>query len=344
MTQPAVSVIIPTYNRAHTLAEAIDSVLAQSRPAAEIIVVDDGSTDGSAELLAGYGDRIRYLRQDNAGVGAARNRGLAAASGDYIALLDSDDHWHPDKLAVQVDILERLPRVALLYSEFEIRKQGGASLHFGLRSWHQRHLDWAEVYGEQVAAASLGLRWDGRPDFRIHIGDIYRPLLEEPLILPSSAIFRRGFLTAADRFPENTRLCTDWEFFARLARRHPAAFLETETTVNRGHRDAVRLMSSGFDQRLSARLGIIERVWAADPEFVAAEGPLLRRVQAELMLRLAKYLLVTGDAEGARRVTRQWGGLHTPHGRGKALLLGGLAAMPLVPAGLKQVRRQARVA
>lgn len=93
-----VSVIIPTYNRAHVLAEAIDSALAQTVPAHEIIVVDDGSTDDSCAVLARYGDRIRVLSQPNGGVSAARNAGMRMATGDWIAFLDSDDLWTADRL------------------------------------------------------------------------------------------------------------------------------------------------------------------------------------------------------------------------------------------------------
>jgi hypothetical protein len=96
----SVSVIIPTYNRAHCVGEAIDSVLAQDPPADEVIVIDDGSTDGTAEVLAGYGDRITVIHQENAGSGAARTAGLRHAGCDWITFLDSDDVWYSGRLAL----------------------------------------------------------------------------------------------------------------------------------------------------------------------------------------------------------------------------------------------------
>ena len=110
-----VSVIIPTYNHARFLSGAIDSVLAQTRPALEVIVVDDGSTDGTRELLADYGERIRVLRQQNQGVAAARNAGIGAANGEYLAFLDSDDAWYPRKLELQMLRFEQEPQLGLVH-------------------------------------------------------------------------------------------------------------------------------------------------------------------------------------------------------------------------------------
>lgn len=108
-SRPMVSVIIPAYNSAGVLPEALDSVLAQSRPADEIIVVDDGSTDHTRAVCLGYGQRIRYLRQGNQRASVARNTGIAAARGNWLAFLDADDRWAPEKLERQLDALSRNP-------------------------------------------------------------------------------------------------------------------------------------------------------------------------------------------------------------------------------------------
>lgn len=102
MTAPLVSCIVPVFNGERYLAEALDSILAQQYRPIEIVVVDDGSTDGTAALVRSYGDRVRALRQPNAGAPAARNLGLQTARGELIAFLDSDDLWHRDKLARQI--------------------------------------------------------------------------------------------------------------------------------------------------------------------------------------------------------------------------------------------------
>jgi glycosyltransferase involved in cell wall biosynthesis len=102
-----VSVIIPTYNRAATIAEAVESALYQTHREIEVIVVDDGSTDSTLEILRGFGDRIQVVCQENAGPSAARNRGVSASTGEIIAFLDSDDIWLPDKIRQQVELMEQ---------------------------------------------------------------------------------------------------------------------------------------------------------------------------------------------------------------------------------------------
>lgn len=106
MSIPKVSVIIPTYNRAHFIAQAVESVLMQTYQDFELIIIDDGSTDNTKEVLESYRDRLHYFYQENQGRSVARNRGIELAKGEYIAFLDSDDLWLPNKLSRQVPILE----------------------------------------------------------------------------------------------------------------------------------------------------------------------------------------------------------------------------------------------
>lgn len=118
MTNPTVSVVIPCFNAAEYVGAAIESVLGQDVPGTEIIVVDDGSTDGSAEVASSY-EGVRVFRQANLGSGAARNRGIAAATGEFVALLDADDVWAPGKLRAQLDLIESEPTVDLVYGHIE---------------------------------------------------------------------------------------------------------------------------------------------------------------------------------------------------------------------------------
>lgn len=129
-SRPTVSVVIPTYNRARYVGKAIESVLAQAYRGYEIIVVDDGSTDETSQVLRRYGDKIRYLHQDNAGVSAARNRGIEEARGEWIGFLDSDDEWLPDKLAVQVDALGCNPQIIAHVTNAEMRSHDGRGINY----------------------------------------------------------------------------------------------------------------------------------------------------------------------------------------------------------------------
>ncbi|HEY7933616.1 MAG TPA: glycosyltransferase [Solirubrobacteraceae bacterium] len=130
MITPRVSVIVPAYNLARFLAAAIDSALAQDWPVEnlEVIVIDDGSTDETPSVLAAYGDRIRALRQDNQGLVGAVDRGLAQATGDYLALLDADDEWPPDRVRRQVEFLQAHPAVGLVHGDMEVIDAHGATI------------------------------------------------------------------------------------------------------------------------------------------------------------------------------------------------------------------------
>ena len=108
-TEGLVTCVVPVYDGERFLAEALDSALAQDYEPMEIVVVDDGSTDGTPDVAAGYGDRIRYLRQENAGPSAARNRGLEASRGEFVSFLDADDLWVPGKTTLQVETLRERP-------------------------------------------------------------------------------------------------------------------------------------------------------------------------------------------------------------------------------------------
>ncbi|MEO6423460.1 MAG: glycosyltransferase family A protein, partial [Candidatus Nitrotoga sp.] len=134
MSAPRFSVIIPAYNARDTLARALDSVLAQSWPAFEIIVIDDGSIDATAEVAASYGDKIRYLRQDNAGVSAARNHGARIASGDWLVFLDADDWYYPDRLKWHGEWIARDVNLDFLTGDYEYRDTSGVLLGCSMES------------------------------------------------------------------------------------------------------------------------------------------------------------------------------------------------------------------
>ncbi len=128
MSSPRFSVIIPAYNAAAFIHRAIDSVLEQHHAAHEIIVVDDGSSDKLHDVLAQYGNKLRYLRQDNAGVSAARNLGAREASGDWLCFLDADDWYYPDRLAAHASLIENQPDLDFLTGDYDYVRPDGSRI------------------------------------------------------------------------------------------------------------------------------------------------------------------------------------------------------------------------
>jgi hypothetical protein len=180
-----ISVIIPAHNSAAVIDRAIVSALGQTMPPEEIVVVDDGSTDGTRARVSRYGDRVKYLWQANAGPSAARNRAVGAARGEWVAFLDADDAWQPDKLQRQWQALEAAPGAALAYTHTWFVYDGG---HRDLRPSPDARLLW--------------------PQLR------YRNAL-----ITSSVLVRRDQVVAAGGFDERLRVCEDWDLWVRLYRR-----------------------------------------------------------------------------------------------------------------------------
>jgi glycosyltransferase involved in cell wall biosynthesis len=199
-----ISVIIPTYNNAHFLGEAIRSVRAQTRPADEVIVVDDGSTDRTAAVLEAHADaRLRVIRQPRGGVSSARNRGLDAARGDFIAFLDADDRWLPEMLAKQAALLEAEAGLVCVFSNFvRFDHPSGALLP-----------DQFSFYPEM---RGLACRESGLGFGRIILGDPFPKLVEfgEWPAFTQVMMFRRALIGSL-RFEESLAICEDTVFALR---------------------------------------------------------------------------------------------------------------------------------
>lgn len=190
----AISVVIPTYNYGAYVGQAIESALAQTRAPLEVIVVDDGSTDDTPERLAAFGDRIRAIRQDNAGLSAARNTGIAAARGTHVALLDSDDAWHPRKLELQARTLEQFPGSAAI---------GTGTMHGTAEAPPSSLGGWPEVVSEESTPVSLEM------------------LVLRVRFAPSSALIDRQVLEEVGPFDTELRSAEDRDMWIRIAAKHP---------------------------------------------------------------------------------------------------------------------------
>jgi glycosyltransferase involved in cell wall biosynthesis len=302
-----VSIIIPTYNRATLLPRAIASALAAVEPDDEIIVVDDGSTDATATVLASYGSQIRSLRITHAGPGAARNRGLREARRPLIAFLDSDDEWMPDKLLLQRAVLHAYPDVIFCFSDFAHRTARGQEQHGYLAHWHHDPRSWDEILGPGVRFSTLAHLPPGREDFSVHVGDLYPSALRADYVFTSTILIRRALAHEDLRFPEDVTLYEDQDCFARLARRAPVAYLACETAWNHAHGGA-RLTGGDTLRRALARLTLLHRVWGADPAFLGRYGAQYERIVAAQHLLKARGLLRLGHTREAREALRRAGG------------------------------------
>jgi len=207
MRNLSVSVVIPTYNYGRFISEAIQSVLEQTYPIFEIIVVDDGSTDGTESIVKEFGDRIRYVKQENLGVCAARNTGIEMSSGDLIAFLDADDSWLPDKTQKQVTIFIEDAEVGLV--------------HCGMREFDTLTGETLEMLvegGEGWVAEELALG-------------------EKPVICgPGGAIMvRRDVIETTGNFDTRLKILEDWDFCLRIAMRHKVGFVREALVDYRSH-------------------------------------------------------------------------------------------------------------
>lgn len=202
-----VSVIIPTYNRARFLKVAIESALAQTHKDLEIIVVDDGSTDNTAELLRPYFLKITYIRQNSAGPAAARNRALGIARGDYIAFLDSDDIWHPEKIEHQLEAFMQNPAIGACHTNADLIDENENIVAI---------LAEDEGYIQSGMVLKAILMWRCR-------------------IFLSSLMVTRECLRQAGDFDVSLRTGEDWHFIVRCARRYPFGYLTEKLLLRRAH-------------------------------------------------------------------------------------------------------------
>jgi glycosyltransferase involved in cell wall biosynthesis len=283
-TRPLVSVVIPVYNRGAAVCATLDSALDQTLPPeqVEVIVVDDGSTDATPEVLrAAYAShaRVRLLRQDNGGVAAARNSGLRAARGDFIAFLDHDDRWLPAKLEQQLRAFQHNPRAGVVYCLWREVDENGQALPEAQQMTRQRW--WHPARGRVYA-------WLCQP--------------RNPLVSMSVPLVRTALLRSSGGFDPGTVPADDWDLWLRLARRCEFDFVPEELVLYTRHATQQR--------RDAARMGrAMERVFAKQ-----WRGLLLRPGMAWFVLSFRFFLAGVPCYEAAKAAleagqTRQVPGL-----------------------------------
>jgi glycosyltransferase involved in cell wall biosynthesis len=242
-----VSVVIPTYNRAHVLERAIRSVLEQSCSDLELIVVDDGSTDNTAELLTKYQDRLTVLVQDNHGVSAARNAGIERSRGALIAFLDSDDEWLPEKIAKQVARYSADCPMFICHTE-EIWQRNGEIVT--QKSIHRKQGGW-----------------------------FFERALQRCLISPSSVMLSRDLLDAVGWFDEELPAAEDYDLWLRITAFHDVDFVSEPLVIKHGGgNDQLSVVTPAIDRyRIRAIQKILEVPELRDHDRECAVRELVRK-------------------------------------------------------------------
>ena len=221
-----ISVVIPTYNRRQTIGRSIDSILNQTLFPSEIIVVDDGSTDGTSDYIQSNFPSIKLFLQPNKGVSAARNMGIKSANANWIALLDSDDEWFSQKLEKQVLALSQNPDVKFCHTE-EIWFRNG--VHVNQMKKHQK-------YG----------------------GHIFSKCLDICRISPSSVLFHQSLLDDVGYFDKDLKVCEDYDLWLRITAKFPVLYID-ETLIIKygGHEDQLSRVKDGIE---SHRIKVLEKL------------------------------------------------------------------------------------
>jgi len=261
---PLFSVVIPTFNRAQKVVRTIESVLAQTLADFEIWVVDDGSTDQTAQVLRGYLDRIHYLPLQNCGAASARNAGIKHASGQYIGFLDSDDLWYPQKLESFASAIRSHPETGLFYSQWEVVNEAGQRL------WIDR----------------------SRPVQ----GSGYMQLLMGDFLAVSSVVVKRDCLDVVGEFDPMLVPCEDWDLWLRISKQYPI-YLVPDVLLKFEYSPHGKLTSNTLAW-LEAHDRVIEKAFSRDPDL---PGDIRLAVQANTAFIKGRICLEAKDDQEAAR-------------------------------------------
>lgn len=274
MPNPLVTVVVPTFNRAHFLPECLDAILAQSFTDFDLVVVDDGSQDDTGRVLSAYADRIAVLRQPNLGVSAARNAGIAKARGLYLAFCDSDDCWHRDKLKRQMELFAAVPDAMLCYTD-EVWIRNGRRVN--PCKHHHKESGW-----------------------------LFARCLELCIVSPSSVMMPQEFFRRVGLFDERMTVCEDYDLWLRASLQFPFHFIADPLITKRGgHDDQLSRKYWGMDRyRVMA---IVKCLESGKPSHEQRQQAIAMLVQkCNILANGAAKHGREGEAEEYRQLVRRW--------------------------------------
>ena len=307
-TVPAVSVVIPTYNRAGFIAQAVQSVLDQTGINSEIIVVDDGSTDNTRQVLEQFNGKIRYLATENQGVAHARNTGMKASVGKYIAFLDSDDLYLPGKLALQVAFMEVHTEVGVVSTEMSAMVGDTVTEDYHLRSYHgiynRKGWSYKDVY--PVSGQFHFKALDETVPY--YIGSIFRQTLQGQVLITNTVLFQRNILATIGYQNEAYRTGEEYEYLVRICKNYMAAFLDVPTYIYRYHDHQITMVASNNSREKTLTEIKTEKVflqavldWGfGDNKYYNDNKDWINRRIAELYYSIGEKWLEIGEVRKAR--------------------------------------------
>ena len=298
---PTVSVVVPTYNRAELLQRSIKSILAQTVLPLEIIVVDDGSTDHTPNVCAGFGESIRYVRQENQGLAMARNAGIRASRGDWIAFCDSDDLWRPRKLELQLAVLDSTG-ARWSVTDFGVIGPQGDRLSDDSDSFSQAfalfedgHVTPVEHFGRWLEARTISV---GNESIIAYTGDAFGMLFEGNVALPSTSMVARNLIDKAGGF-DKTFHAEETEFFHRIGAHGFVAIVMKQLADYRvGHPSLIKGDAIPF---IEDAIRSLDSAASLRPRLSETEQRTFREGRRRLHMRLAYARLSSLDRAGARR-------------------------------------------
>jgi GT2 family glycosyltransferase len=302
-----VTVVIPTYNRADLLPKTVESVLQQSLAPVDVIVVDDGSTDDTPSVCAAFAEPVRYIRQENAGVSAARNRGIRLATAEWVAFVDSDDIWHPAKLEVQLAALAANPGTRWSASGCEVIDEDDVPLpgSQGFRAV------FAAIGDAREPAEKYFERWLRRCEVRaggqmhdVFAGDFFGLLFGGNVVLPSSALIQRNLLRETGMFDEGFRVAEETEFFHRVAAVADGVLVTSPLVGYRATQSGSLTNPANTPLLVRNALKSLDRAAALRPALTPSERTAYREGRRRLLSTLAYAELSLLNNDAARTAQR----------------------------------------
>jgi glycosyltransferase involved in cell wall biosynthesis len=306
---PLVSVVVPAHNAGRHIGETIENVLDQSHPNTEVVVVDDGSTDDTPEVLKRFAGRIRVVRQANGGLGSARSAGMRAARGAYLAWLDADDLCHPQRIAVQAALLDARPEIDVVSTDFSAFDDDGvvsvthsARYYSALRS----PAGLRGLFTQEEAFDGRDVSWLATPfdeAFRVFSGNVWETIVWANFVHPPTVMMRRGVFERLGNLDDRYGFAVDWEYLIRASESSLFAYVDAPLIRYRLHGGQ---MSGSRNTRRIAEdiLNVVEAELRRRPDLADRFPEKTRRLLARTHLRMAEACAESEKRRALRSFTR----------------------------------------